>query len=48
MAATEPVTELDARFSDRGASTTPWAIVGELIEAAERFRITTVGVVGAK
>jgi general stress protein 26 len=42
MAAIEPVAELDARFSDPGASATSWSDVRRMIEAAELFWITTV------
>src|SRR5947199_10672015 len=42
MAATEPVNELDARFSDPDASATAWADVHRLIQRAELFWISTV------
>jgi nitroimidazol reductase NimA-like FMN-containing flavoprotein (pyridoxamine 5'-phosphate oxidase superfamily) len=43
---TDPVTALDARFSDPGASPTPWADTVRALEAAELFWITTVRVDG--
>lgn len=42
MAATEPAPELDARFSDPGASATTWAEVQRTIHEAELFWISTV------
>ncbi len=42
MAATEPVVEFDSRFSDPGASATPWAEVRRMIDGAELFWISTV------
>jgi general stress protein 26 len=38
----EPVTELDERFSDPGASATPWAEVRSALESAQIFWVTTV------
>jgi general stress protein 26 len=38
----EPVTELDPRFSDPGASATPWPDVRASLESAPTFWITTV------
>jgi hypothetical protein len=40
--ATEPMTELDERFSDPGAGATPWSEARDVLEAAELFWITTV------
>jgi nitroimidazol reductase NimA-like FMN-containing flavoprotein (pyridoxamine 5'-phosphate oxidase superfamily) len=40
--ATEPVAELDARFSAPGASPTPWQEVDRTIRDAELFWISTV------
>jgi general stress protein 26 len=42
MAATEPVAELDPRFSDPGLSATSWAEVGRILDEAELFWISTV------
>jgi Pyridoxamine 5'-phosphate oxidase len=42
MPATQPVTELDARFSEKGASATPWAVAQAALEAAPLFWISTV------
>ena len=42
MPATQPVAELDARFSAPGASATPWAEVEPVIAGAELFWISTV------
>jgi general stress protein 26 len=42
MSWTEPVAELDARFSAPEAQVTPWAEVRRLIEQAELFWISTV------
>jgi hypothetical protein len=42
MIATEPVVELDARFSAPEASATPWAEVRGVIQEAELFWISTV------
>jgi general stress protein 26 len=38
----EPVTELDERFSDPGASATPWVEVRSALESAQTFWVTTV------
>jgi nitroimidazol reductase NimA-like FMN-containing flavoprotein (pyridoxamine 5'-phosphate oxidase superfamily) len=38
----EPVTKIDARFSDPGAAATPWSQTREALEAAELFWISTV------
>ena len=38
----QPVTTLDARFSEPGASATPWEQTVAALEAAELFWITTV------
>ena len=42
MSATEPVAELDPRFSDPDASPSSWQEVREAIEKAELFWISTV------
>ena len=42
MGTTEPVTELDPRFSDPDASATSWADVRQAIDEAELFWISTV------
>ncbi|MGP3950776.1 pyridoxamine 5'-phosphate oxidase family protein [Streptomyces sp. 7N604] len=42
MAGREPVTELDARYSSKGASPTPWPAARERLEAAELYWLTTV------
>jgi general stress protein 26 len=42
MATLEPAAELDARFSDPGASATSWDDVRRVIEDAELFWISTV------
>jgi general stress protein 26 len=42
MPATEPVAELDVRFSDPGASPTAWGDARRAIETAELFWISTV------
>jgi len=42
MAATEPVPELDTRFSTPGASATAWAEVHRTIQQAQLFWISTV------
>jgi nitroimidazol reductase NimA-like FMN-containing flavoprotein (pyridoxamine 5'-phosphate oxidase superfamily) len=42
MAATDPVTELDARFSGPGAVVTPWEDTRRVIDDAELFWISTV------
>ena len=42
MITTEPVVELDARFSAPGASATPWVEVRRVIQEAELFWISTV------
>jgi general stress protein 26 len=39
---TEPVAEVDTRFSDTGATPTPWSDVRRAIEEAELFWISTV------
>ena len=38
----EPVTELDERFSDAGTEATPWATTREVLEAAQLSWVTTV------
>jgi general stress protein 26 len=38
----EPATTIDARFSDPGATATPWARTRAALETAELFWITTV------
>jgi Pyridoxamine 5'-phosphate oxidase len=38
----EPVAELDERFSDPGAKTTPWAKAREVLETAQLSWVTTV------
>jgi len=38
----QPLTELDERFSDPGASPTPWAAAREMLADAQLFWITTV------
>jgi general stress protein 26 len=38
----EPVTELDERFSGRGAEATPWAAAREALETAQVSWVTTV------
>ncbi len=38
----EPMTELDERFSDRGAEATPWATTREVLETAQLSWVTTV------
>ena len=43
---TTPRTELDTRFSDKGASPTTWEQTVALLEAAELFWVTTVRVDG--
>jgi general stress protein 26 len=40
--ATEPVTEIDSRFSDPGATATEWDQARKELETAELFWITTV------
>ena len=42
MSTTEPLAELDARFSGPGASATPWAEARRVIEEAELFWLSTV------
>lgn len=42
MTLTDPVTELDARFSDPAAVATPWEDVRRTIDEAELFWISTV------
>jgi len=42
MAATEPETELDPRFSEPDASATSWTAVRQMIDEAELFWISTV------
>ena len=42
MAANDPVTELDARFSSDGAEATPWADGRRQLETAELYWLTTV------
>jgi general stress protein 26 len=38
----QPVSELDQRFSDAGASATPWVEVRQALESAETSWVTTV------
>ena len=38
----EPLTELDERFSDPGATATPWAKAREVLETAQLSWVTTV------
>src|SRR5437762_11655012 len=38
----EPIAELDERFSDPGATATPWSATREALEAAQLSWITTV------
>ena len=38
----QPVSELDERFSDPGASATPWAEVRQALDSAETSWVTTV------
>jgi hypothetical protein len=38
----EPVAELDERFSDPGATATPWAKAREVLETAQLSWVTTV------
>ena len=38
----EPVTTLDPRYSDDGASPTPWAVTSTLLQAAELAWLVTV------
>lgn len=38
----EPVTTIDARFSDPGSAATPWSQTRKVLETAELFWITTV------
>jgi hypothetical protein len=38
----QPVSELDQRFSDAGASATPWDEVRQALESAETSWVTTV------
>jgi len=42
MTAAEPVTDLDARYSDPGAAPVPWATTQEALAAAELSWLTTV------
>jgi general stress protein 26 len=42
MSAIEPLTELDARYSDAGVTATPWAEAQRHLEAAELFWVTTL------
>jgi general stress protein 26 len=42
----EPVTKIDARFSEPGAAATPWSQTREVIESAQLFWISTVRVDG--
>jgi len=42
MSAIEPVTRLDARYSDAGANATPWSQAERSLEAAELFWVTTL------
>jgi general stress protein 26 len=39
---TEPVTEIDSRFSDQGAAATPWEETRRVLEEAQLFWICTV------
>ena len=43
VGASNPVAELDGRFSDAGAVATPWADTLRVIDGAELFWISTVG-----
>ena len=47
MAANDPVTELDARFSDPDVVPTPWEEVRRTIDEAELFWLSTVRSDGA-
>src|SRR5579863_8227014 len=38
----DPVTTVDERFSDRGATPTPWADTRTVLESSELFWVTTV------
>jgi nitroimidazol reductase NimA-like FMN-containing flavoprotein (pyridoxamine 5'-phosphate oxidase superfamily) len=38
----EPATKIDARFSEQGATATPWSQTREVLESAEVFWISTV------
>ena len=42
MAAPEPKTELDTRFSDEGATATEWSAARDLLDRAELFWLSTV------
>ena len=42
MSPIEPVTHLDARYSDAGVTPTPWAEARRHLETAELFWVTTV------
>src|SRR3954467_4153621 len=42
MAGTEPVTELDARYSSGDATATPWAEASSRLEQAELYWLSTV------
>ena len=43
---TPPITELDHRFSEAGATATPWADVERILVEADTFWITTVRIDG--
>ena len=43
---TEPLAELDQRFSDQGAAATPWSVARSVLETAQLSWITTVRVDG--
>lgn len=40
--ATEPTTELDARYGDAGVPATPWSRGSEVLEQAELYWLTTI------
>ena len=42
----EPLAELDHRFSDKGAAATPWSVARRVLETAQLSWITTVRVDG--
>ena len=42
MAGNDPVTELDPRYGDEGATATPWSEARKRLEDAELFWVTTV------
>jgi hypothetical protein len=42
MPRTDPVTEIDARYSDEGAAPTPWSEGRDRLEAAELYWLTTI------